>query len=267
MTTTFLYGQTPVWEEVVYLKNGSIIRGTIIEQIPNKSLKIQTKDRSVFVYSMDEIEKIAKEEIKTEATPSADNQKSNSKFDNNKVKSKGFSNITEIGGIFGAGNSTFTTYTSAVIKYPNQTNLFSLTTINGYQFNRNAFLGLGVGLETGKTTINFPLFLDVRYYPLKKRVTPVIDLGAGYALNWLRSTRSTRSTTQVSMTKGGALAYSQVGVRIYVSQNVSWIFGLGYRFQQGWSTLPYTDANGMEIGEYVRQQYSHFFTLKTGLTF
>jgi hypothetical protein len=66
MTTTFLYGQTPTWEEVVYLKNGSIIRGTIIEQIPNKSLKIQTKDRSVFVYSMDEIEKIAKEEIKTE---------------------------------------------------------------------------------------------------------------------------------------------------------------------------------------------------------
>ena len=255
LTTTFLFGQTPVWEEVVYLKNGSIIRGIIIEQIPNKSLKIQTKDRSVFVYSMDEIEKIAKEEIKTEAIPSADNQKSNSKFDNDKVKSKGFSNITEIGGIFGVGNTTGTTPTQTSAKYTNQINLFALTTINGYQFNRNAFLGFGVGLETGKTTINVPLFIDVRYYPLKKRVTPVIDLGAGYAVNWWRSTPS---TSQLSVIKGGALAHSQVGVRIYVFQNVSWIFGLGYRFQQ---TM--YDFGG--IDESVG--YSHFFTLKTGLTF
>lgn len=49
-------------QDVVYLKNGSIIRGIIIEQIPNKSIKIQTADKSVFVYKLDEIEKITKEE-------------------------------------------------------------------------------------------------------------------------------------------------------------------------------------------------------------
>ncbi|OGU39651.1 MAG: hypothetical protein A2X61_09820 [Ignavibacteria bacterium GWB2_35_12] len=48
-------------QEVVYLKNGSIIRGTIIEQVPGKSLKIQTADGSVFVYQMEEVEKITKE--------------------------------------------------------------------------------------------------------------------------------------------------------------------------------------------------------------
>ena len=48
-------------EDVVYLKNGSIIRGTIIEQIPNKSIRIQTRDGSIFFYEMDEIEKITKE--------------------------------------------------------------------------------------------------------------------------------------------------------------------------------------------------------------
>lgn len=47
--------------DVVYLKNGSIIRGMIIEQTPNVSLKIQTKDGSVFVYKMEEVEKMAKE--------------------------------------------------------------------------------------------------------------------------------------------------------------------------------------------------------------
>ena len=45
-------------QDVVYLKDGSIVRGKIIEQIPAKSLKIQTQDGNIFAYQMDEIEKI-----------------------------------------------------------------------------------------------------------------------------------------------------------------------------------------------------------------
>lgn len=51
------------YEEVVYLHNGSIIHGIIIEQVPNKSVKIQTRDGNVFVYNMADIEKITKEPI------------------------------------------------------------------------------------------------------------------------------------------------------------------------------------------------------------
>ncbi|MCF0236443.1 MAG: hypothetical protein HUK09_07115 [Bacteroidaceae bacterium] len=47
--------------DVVYLKNGSVIRGIIIEQDPARSLRIQTRDGSVFVYQMIEIDRIAKE--------------------------------------------------------------------------------------------------------------------------------------------------------------------------------------------------------------
>lgn len=49
--------------DVVYLKNGGITKGIIIEQIPNESIKIQTADGSIFVYKMDEIEKMSKETI------------------------------------------------------------------------------------------------------------------------------------------------------------------------------------------------------------
>lgn len=49
--------------DVVYCKNGAVIRGTIIEQIPGVSLKIQTSDGSVFVYKMEEVEKMTKEAI------------------------------------------------------------------------------------------------------------------------------------------------------------------------------------------------------------
>jgi len=48
-------------QDVVYLKNGSIIRGVIIEQIPLVSLKIRTADGSVFVFSMNDVEKMTRE--------------------------------------------------------------------------------------------------------------------------------------------------------------------------------------------------------------
>ncbi|MDI6766554.1 MAG: hypothetical protein QME52_07000 [Bacteroidota bacterium] len=44
-------------KDVIYLKNGSIIRGTIIEVIPNQSIKIKTSDENIFVFKMEEVEK------------------------------------------------------------------------------------------------------------------------------------------------------------------------------------------------------------------
>tara|TARA_R110001592_G_scaffold107256_5_gene300386 strand:+ start:53 stop:577 length:525 start_codon:yes stop_codon:yes gene_type:complete len=52
---------TSQYIDVVYLKNGSIIKGMIIEQIPNISLKIQTVGGSIFVYKMEDVEKMTKE--------------------------------------------------------------------------------------------------------------------------------------------------------------------------------------------------------------
>ncbi len=48
-------------QEVVYLKNGSVIRGVILELVPEKSVKIQTADGNIFVYQMSEVQKITKE--------------------------------------------------------------------------------------------------------------------------------------------------------------------------------------------------------------
>ncbi|MBI5806609.1 hypothetical protein HZA73_11315 [candidate division TA06 bacterium] len=45
-------------QDVVYLKNGSIIKGKIVEFIPDSGLKIQTADGSIYAYSMSEVKKI-----------------------------------------------------------------------------------------------------------------------------------------------------------------------------------------------------------------
>ena len=51
------------YEDVIYLKNGSVVRGIIVEQIPGDSLKIQIQGGSLFVFKMSEIVKIVKEPL------------------------------------------------------------------------------------------------------------------------------------------------------------------------------------------------------------
>jgi hypothetical protein len=54
-------GNAPT-RDVVYLLNGSIIRGTIIEQVFSSHVKTRTNDGSVFVFKNEEIDKILKEQ-------------------------------------------------------------------------------------------------------------------------------------------------------------------------------------------------------------
>ena len=60
-STLVLFAQQ--YEDVVYLKNGSIIHGVILELVPEESIKIQTKDGNTFFFKMNEVKKITKEEI------------------------------------------------------------------------------------------------------------------------------------------------------------------------------------------------------------
>ncbi len=50
-------------EDVIHLKNGETVRGTIIEQNPGESLKIQTADGNVFEFTIYEIAEISRERV------------------------------------------------------------------------------------------------------------------------------------------------------------------------------------------------------------
>ncbi|MBN2521863.1 MAG: hypothetical protein JXB24_01250 [Bacteroidales bacterium] len=77
LTVLFCFAITNAQQQkdVVYLKNGSIIKGTITEMNPGSNLKIKTADGSLFVFEMNEIEKVIKETVtepgdeKTTASP------------------------------------------------------------------------------------------------------------------------------------------------------------------------------------------------------
>lgn len=109
------------YTEVVYLKNGSIIKGVIIEQVPNVSLKIKTSDGSLIICQMSDVEKITKEERYTRDYRKEAN---NRKAARNTLKGyKGFVDFAYIGDV--------SDYNASKIE---------LSTSHGYQFNNYSSL-------------------------------------------------------------------------------------------------------------------------------
>ena len=53
--------------DVVQLNDGTVVRGTIVEQIPGRTLRIQTSDGSVFVFDMARVTRITREASQTPA--------------------------------------------------------------------------------------------------------------------------------------------------------------------------------------------------------
>jgi hypothetical protein len=64
---SFVFSQS-LNQDVVYLKNGGVIKGVILEVIPDSTIKIQTVDKSVWVYHLSDVLKTGKEHIHAEET-------------------------------------------------------------------------------------------------------------------------------------------------------------------------------------------------------
>ncbi len=233
----FSFGQNNM-EDVVYLKNGSIIRGIIIEQVPNQSIKIQTKDRNVFVFKYDEIEKMTKENLPLE------NSKDKPKLSD--FKKSGFINLTEINYSPGIGNVKIDDYT-----VKNEDNSFGFRTVNGYQLNKHLSLGIGVGIDKYKNATLLPLTLDARVTVLEGSVSPVFTANVGYAIG-------------LNAVKGGLVINPQIGIKAYITKNVAYLFNVGYKWQAQEATYSlYPNDNNPK----TENVYFQFRTLSTGFAF
>ena len=221
-------------EDVVYLKNGAIVRGIIIEQVPNKTLEIKSNDNNYFIFNMDEVRKIAKENIVTELSD---------------YKKKGYVVITELG--FGFGINTIDTYKGS-FKIEGQAPIIGLRVINGYQLNEYFSFGLGAGFEAFLDGDNkgalIPLSIDSRINFIKNKFTPTFNLNVGYAIGVQNSS--------------GLTANPSVGIKLYLTKKIGLLFNLGYKVQQ--QNIKRPDQYGVEIPRIVNYQ---FLSMSTGLFF
>ena len=162
------------WQDVVYLKNGSKIKGMITEFVPNVSYTITTSDGSIFVCNIGDILKIAKEQVILSTIP----PKNDSlpllpalEHPQSAYFTKGYRGIVELGYGLKSG------------KYGLDVTNFNF--VNGYQLSNQMFVGLGTGIkyfnESEMTLI--PLYADFKYSFLDQKVSPLLGFSAGFSFN------------------------------------------------------------------------------------
>lgn len=186
--------------ETVYLKNGSVIKGDIIEQVPGQSLKIRTADGSMFVYSIGEIERISNE------SNAGSNEKGHRGLD------------------FGI---------DAGVDIMNGGASIPVELMLSKRFNRNISLGLGAGVNipTGGGDAIIPIFLDFKgYLPLKStKLTPFVDIRGGYAINTASDITVGSGKHKVTVKASDfVMASIMPGIRVPMSNRTDLDFGLGY---------------------------------------
>ena len=217
--------------DVVYLNNGSILRGEIIEIIPDSLIKVRIAGGSLLVYAWEEVKKIVKEEVVIEGkapTTYSVNPQDSGKISENyyqprrrKVRNNprfqkewSYTNITETGFLLGQG-------------YAGGTALF-VQTINGYQLWPHLSIGGGIGFDRYLNEGTFmPLFLDVRGYLLKnKKVNPFSFVDIGYSVSFF-------NVRDVNIEHHGGLVFHHgYGITLATRNKFAWIFSLGYKLQK-----------------------------------
>jgi hypothetical protein len=189
----------------VYLKNGSVIKGRIIENNPGESVKIQTADKSIWVFKSTEVEKIDTLSSVMKATQ-------NDPINNLK---KGYFTQAQFELMPSKKNS-------------DEGTVPSFLAVAGYQFNKHLSAGIGSGVEAYHISM-MPLFAEGRYYFLNDHYTPFINLKSGYAFPLENGKDNLRNIKLIS--HGGIMAGAEVGFIKSLSPKTFLTFSIGYRYQ------------------------------------
>lgn len=154
--------------ETVYLKDGSIIRGEIVEFVPNQYVKVKMENGSLIECPYDDVERISKKEpLKGDDLRYAERMNKSNKDTSAFVLKKGPCGFFYGG--FLAGDH------------------FGLksTLIYGYRPLTKCFIGGGAGMTMAEEVSGAddhyaaPIFLDARFDLLDKKSSPFIEARAG----------------------------------------------------------------------------------------
>lgn len=150
-----LHAQTP--GNIIYLKNGSIIKGNVVESVPNQHIKIRTSDGSIFVYQMSDVDRIVMNEEKKNTT---------SENDPKSWQQKGHRGLD-----FSISLGPDVTFNNG-----KGSARFGTEIEGGKKFNKNFYFGVGLGVSAGNGNTSIPLFGSLRtFFPVdNSRVTPTL---------------------------------------------------------------------------------------------
>lgn len=218
-------------QDIVYLKNGSMIRGQLKSE-QSSSVNLETNDGSIWVFQRSEIDSIKKDvflQKKINFTP------------------KGYYNVSSFALLAGRTEQRNLPFNP------------SLKVINGFQFNSKNGLGIATALESFNYAAFFHSSLDYRHYLKVDRTAPYVSSYAGYSVPF-SSYRDWENVKKLGGINGGVAT----GLRHYFSNDSAIDISLGYSFQK--NTIQYEDGGGSFLERRVKEHY-HRIIIRFGFLF
>ncbi|MDO1445602.1 hypothetical protein Q0590_05045 [Rhodocytophaga aerolata] len=209
-------------EDVLYLKNGSMLRGKITE-LSADTISIEIVGGSVFVFPSSEAKGISREKKLV------------------RYKESGYMFVLETGLLAGKrpGNS--------LTRANESINSFTLQCINGHEFRPELALGIGTGIDSYQNFTILPVYLRLSgsFPKVSQKFSPmyIVDGGYGFYSRLFNGNNITNGN-------GGLMLNPAAGVRIRLSNSSSFILNAGYRFQKG-STANFFGTPGDGIREKI----------------
>jgi len=189
--------------DAIYLNNGEVFRGRIVESLDPDMLSIETLCLNTRLFSRNEISRIDKEKINIQSFRYG-----------SESSIRGYFNRTDMGFLIGSGN--------------NQNNVvFSLQMVNGYKLGKKYYPGIGTGLEFYEYAV-VPLFADFSYALSDNRVSPFLRASLGYSFPVEEPREQWGSRTD---NNGGILYIVGLGTSIRTGASSALSISLVYRFQ------------------------------------
>lgn len=191
-------------QDVVYLLNGGIMRGRILEITDTNKVVLETEEKNVFVFERIEVQQIAREPKPIQVA----------------FKENGFINYTEIGVMSGRSSPA----NSAMPGFYH--NSITLQTFNGHQFSPAFQLGVTTGIEWHASIALLPISLGVKGDLWRRKVSPYYSFDVGYGFNWLNENNTNQRVN------GGMMWHPGVGIKVLSSKGTAWVISLGYKSQR-----------------------------------
>lgn len=223
-------------EDVVYLENGSVIRGQVIEYNPEKDIKIKILGGSVLVYKSSEVIKIEKEEsLKKETTTAVKNKEKKSHIPS------GVGLYHTVAGGTLLGLSDFFGPVPGL----------SLKTSTGWSFHRTIGLGAGCGLLVLGEYAFIPVYANIRGNFMKSSASLFYDINVGYGIA-LKDQMGVgfgggSSLGSVQKAEGGLYLRPAIGIRFSSKRRTHVFLDFGYVIQfsryeyRDWNNNPFTE--------------------------
>ena len=223
-----LFASAQQTTDIIHLKNGSIIKGKIVEKTDEK-IKIETFGGNIFVYSSQEIDKT---ETTNEPLPGY-------------LKAKGYYNYTSMGILVGSDIDENQSVFSVLMEHNYQLyQYFAIGGVIGIDFFNESIAPLGVNLKA--------------LLPLKAKSTIFINTSSGYSIPLEDAEND--NNNEYTDTKGGVFINSEIGIIVPSKSNINLFLALGYRYNE----LNYIRSD-WQYGNVERKVTYNRFVLRIGI--